>query len=34
MLEEVIKLHRFASIAPEKSFAMAGRQRKAMVAAD
>jgi hypothetical protein len=34
MLEEVIKLHRFAGISPEKSFTEAGRLREAMVAAD
>ena len=34
MLEEVIKLHRFAGISPEKSLAEAGRLREAMVAAD
>jgi hypothetical protein len=34
VLEEVIKLHRFAGISPEKSFTEAGRLREAMVAAD
>jgi len=34
MLEEVIKLHRFAGISPEQSFTEAGRDREAMVAAD
>jgi len=34
MLEEVIKLHRFAGISPEKALTEAGRQREAMVAAD
>jgi hypothetical protein len=34
MLEEEIKLHRFAGISPEQSFTEAGRQREAMVAAD
>lgn len=34
MLEEVIKLHRFAGISPEKSLTEAGRLREAMVAAD
>jgi hypothetical protein len=34
MLEEVIKLHRFASISPEKFFTEAGRLREAMVATD
>jgi hypothetical protein len=34
MLEEVIKLHRFAGISPEQSFTEAGRHREAVVAAD
>ena len=34
MLEEVIKLHRFAGISPEKALTEAGRLREAMVAAD
>ena len=34
MLEEVIKLHRLASISPEKSLTEAGCLREAMVAAD
>ena len=34
MLEEDIKLHRFASISPEKYLTEAGRLREAMVAAD
>ena len=34
MLEEVVKLHRFAGISPEKPFTEAGRLREAMVAAD
>jgi hypothetical protein len=34
MLEEVIKLHRFAGISPEKSLTEAGCLREAMVAAD
>jgi hypothetical protein len=34
MLEEVIKLHRFAGISPEQFFAEAGRHREAVVAAD
>jgi len=34
MLEEVVKLHRFASISPEKLLTQAGRLREAMVAAD
>jgi hypothetical protein len=34
MLKEVIKLHRFAGISPEKSLTEAGRLREAMVAAD
>ena len=34
MLEEVIKLHRFAGISPENPFTEAGRQREAMVPAD
>jgi hypothetical protein len=31
MLEEVIKLHRFAGISPEQSFAETGRHREAVV---
>jgi hypothetical protein len=34
MLEEEIKLHRFAGISPEQSFTEAGRDREAVVAAD
>jgi hypothetical protein len=34
MLEEGIKLHRFAGISPEQSFTEAGRHREAVVAAD
>jgi len=34
MLEEVIKLHRFAGISPEQFFTEAGRHREAVVAAD
>ena len=34
MLEEVIKLYRFAGISPEQFFAEAGRHREAVVAAD
>jgi hypothetical protein len=34
MLEEEIKLHRFAGISPEQSFTEAGRHREAVVAAD
>jgi hypothetical protein len=34
LLEEEIKLHRFASISPEQFFTYAGRYREAMVAAD
>ena len=34
MLEEVIKLHRFAGISPEKALTEAGRLREAMVTAD
>jgi hypothetical protein len=34
MLEEEIKLHSFAGISPEQSFAHAARHREAMVAAD
>jgi hypothetical protein len=34
MLEEVIKLHGFAGISPEKSLTEAGRLREAVVAAD
>jgi len=34
MLEEVIKLHRFAGISPEQSFTQAGRHCEAVVAAD
>ena len=34
MLEEGIKLHRFAGIPPEQSFTEAGRHREAVVAAD
>ena len=34
MLEEVIKLHRFAGISSEKALTEAGRLREAMVAAD
>ena len=34
MLEEVIKLYRFAGISPEKCLTEAGRLREAMVAAD
>jgi hypothetical protein len=34
MLEEKIKLHRFAGISPDQSFAEAGRHREAVMAAD
>src|SRR5882757_1398895 len=34
MLEEEIKLHRFAGISPEQSFTEAGRHCEAVVAAD
>lgn len=34
MLEEEIKLYRFAGISPEQSFTEAGRHREAVVAAD
>ncbi|MBO4228521.1 hypothetical protein [Bradyrhizobium neotropicale] len=34
MLEEEIKLHRFAGISPEQFFTKAGRHREAMMAAD
>jgi hypothetical protein len=34
MLEEEIKLHRFAGISPEQSFTEAGRHREAVVAPD
>jgi hypothetical protein len=34
ILEEEIKLHRFAGISPEQSFTEAGRHREAVVAAD
>ena len=34
VLEEKIKLHRFAGISPEQSFTEAGRHREAVVAAD
>jgi len=34
MLEEEIKLHRFAGISPDQSFTEAGRQCEAMVAAE
>ena len=34
VLEEVIKLHRFAGISPEKALTEAGRLREAVVAAD
>jgi hypothetical protein len=34
MLEEVIKLYRFAGISPEQFFTEAGRHREAVVAAD
>jgi hypothetical protein len=34
LLEEEIKLHRFAGISPEQSFTEAGRHREAVVAAD
>ena len=34
MLEEEIKLHRFAGISKEQSFTEAGRHREAVVAAD
>ena len=34
MLEEEMKLHRFAGISPEQSFTEAGRHREAVVAAD
>jgi hypothetical protein len=34
MLEEEVKLYRFAGISPEQSFTEAGRLREAMVAAD
>ena len=34
MLEEEVKLYRFAGISPEQSFTEAGRHREAVVAAD
>jgi hypothetical protein len=34
VLEEVIELHRFAGLSPEKFLTEAGRLREAMVAAD
>ena len=34
MIEEEIKLHRFAGISPEQSFTEASRHREAVVAAD
>jgi hypothetical protein len=34
MLEEEIKLYRFAGISPEQSFTEAGRHREAVVAAE
>jgi hypothetical protein len=34
MLEEEVKLYRFAGISPEQSFTEAGRYREAVVAAD
>ena len=34
ILEEEIKLHRFAGISPEQFFTEAGRHREAVVAAD